>query len=557
MSSPFQAPPAGTDVPPSSDARYFYRRQVYSRNPVTDTNFVGGRTVNFQAEASGGHYLVPSECRIVAKLLVTNSTGGQLEKSVRFATDPIHTGMFSAGMLSINGTTVESVASNMRDVALLQLRMDNTSAGADMGGGTAGLLGFSQKMVQSEEHLSPADLVAVKAGNGGTAAGAGNDSSTATNAAGGWTAATALQAAVPTDERSDKHELLLNNCSNKRRSDGQSFSTTAVAAGNSYAGADGNSVAPSPIEISAPMSQGFAFMRQKRAFLPDMQFQWNYTINPDFAKDMCFSEFLPAAVSAVSAANDSKLAGIVPAVSAAAGTPTIVVQELYADLMYAVPRVAIPRGPSIQVPYQGISVYHRQLTANKTFTEVFSGIPASIGMVAVALRDPASSTFVNSELYKIGGDPNYGFSRFSLQLGALQLPQPAAELDMSEKQVGRAFADWLSLTGGGATNGNGGALANLTGWTSAPILGYRILQDPGAYADTLTLRFDLKTALNGVAAQTDHPTDAELKAGAANRYPYQEMPELVVAVIHQKVFEAFWNDGDTFPSRIVCDDVLN
>jgi hypothetical protein len=219
--------------------------------------------------------------------------------------------------------------------------------------------------------------------------------------------------------------------------------------------------------------------------------------------------------------------------------------------------VAIQRGPSISVPYQGISVYHRQLTANKTFTEVFSGIPASIGMVAVALRDPASSTFVNSELYKIGGDPNYGFSRFSLQLGALQLPQPAAELDMSEKQVGRAFADWLSLTGGGATNGNGGALANLTGWTSAPILGYRILQDPGAYADTLTLRFDLKTALNGVAAQTAHPTDAELKAGAADRYPYQEMPELVVAVIHQKVFEAFWNDGDTFPSRVIVDDVLN
>jgi len=557
MSSPFQAPPAGTDVPPGSDARYFYRRQAYSRNPVTEGNFVGGRSVNFTAEASGGHYLVPSECRIVAKLLVTSSEGTQLEKSVRFATDPIHTGMFSAGMLSINGTTVESVASNMRDVALLQLRMDNTSAGADMGGGTAGLLGFSQKMVQSEEHLSPADLAAVKAGNGGTAAGAGNDSSTATAQAGGWTAANALQAAVPTDERSDKHELLLNNCSNKRRSDGSVFSTTAVAAGNGYAGADGNSVAPSPIEISAPMSQGFAFMRQKRAFLPDMQFQWNYTINPDFAKDMCFSELLPAAVSAVSGANDSALAGIVPSVSAAAGTPTIVVQELYADLMYAVPRVAIPRGPSIQVPYQGISVYHRQLTANKTFTEVFSGIPASIGMVAVALRDPASSTFVNSELYKIGGDPNYGFSRFSLQLGALQLPQPAAELDMSEKQVGRAFADWLSLTGGGATNGNGGALANLTGWTSAPILGYRILQDPGAYADTLTLRFDLKTALNGVAAQTDHPTDAELKAGAANRYPYQEMPELVVAVIHQKVFEAFWNDGDTFPSRIVCDDVLN
>ena len=37
MASPFMAPPAGTDVPPSSDTRYFYRRQVYSRNPVTGT----------------------------------------------------------------------------------------------------------------------------------------------------------------------------------------------------------------------------------------------------------------------------------------------------------------------------------------------------------------------------------------------------------------------------------------------------------------------------------------------------------------------------------------
>ena len=49
-------------------------------------------------------------------------------------------------------------------------------------------------------------------------------------------------------------------------------------------------------------SQGFSFMRQKRSFLPDMQFQWSYTINPDFARDMFFSEFVPAAVSAVSGA---------------------------------------------------------------------------------------------------------------------------------------------------------------------------------------------------------------------------------------------------------------
>ena len=70
MASPFTAPPAGTEVPPSSDARYFYRRQAFSRNPVTGGNWQPGKSVNFVAEASGGHYLVPSECRIVARLLV-------------------------------------------------------------------------------------------------------------------------------------------------------------------------------------------------------------------------------------------------------------------------------------------------------------------------------------------------------------------------------------------------------------------------------------------------------------------------------------------------------
>ena len=78
------------------------------------------------------------------------------------------------------------------------------------------------------------------------------DSSAATAGAGGWNGATAMQAAVPTDERralgqgsSDKHELLLNNCSdNKRRADGRVFSANAVAGAAGYAGADGTSIAP-------------------------------------------------------------------------------------------------------------------------------------------------------------------------------------------------------------------------------------------------------------------------------------------------------------------------
>ncbi len=157
---------------------------------ITNSNWQGGKTVNITAEASGGHYLVPSECRLVARLKITNHDGEQLEQSVRFATDPIHTGMFSAGMLSINGTTVESIAANMRDQSILQLRMDNTTAGADLGGGTAGLLGFSQKMTQSSEHFSVADVATLKQGNGG----AGGDGVDSTGVGAAHTAAKGLNA---------------------------------------------------------------------------------------------------------------------------------------------------------------------------------------------------------------------------------------------------------------------------------------------------------------------------------------------------------------------------
>ena len=87
------------------------------------------------------------------------------------------------------------------------------------------------------------------------------------------------------------------------------------------------------------------------------------------------------------------------------------------------------------------------------------------------------------------------------------------------------------------------------------LLGYRILQDPGAYADTLTLRFDLKNQLVSDSAQM--PDDDELRVRDPTKLPYKEMPELVIGVIHQRVFEAFWENSETFPSRIVVDDVLN
>ena len=53
------------------------------------------------------------------------------------------------------------------------------------------------------------------------------------------------------------------------------------------------------------------------------------------------------------------------------------------------------------------------------------------------------------------------------------------------------------------------------------------------------------------------PTDDELRVRDPAKLPYKEMPELVVGVIHQRVFEAFWSEGETFVNRIVVDDVLN
>ena len=83
----------------------------------------------------------------------------------------------------------------------------------------------------------------------------------------------------------------------------------------------------------------------------------------------------------------------------------------------------------------------------------------------------------------------------------------------------------------------------MTEWCSTlgPILAFRVLQEPGSYASTLTLRFNLKNALIDAAAAT----------------PYKGSPELVVYCVHQKVFEAFWEQGQTFPSRVLVDDVLN
>ena len=58
----------------------------------------------------------------------------------------------------------------------------------------------------------------------------------------------------------------------------------------------------------------------------------------------------------------------------------------------------------------------------------------------------------------------------------------------------------------------------------------------------------MSTKANKIIDQSDYDLDVD---------PHMSMPELAVGVVHQRVFEAFWDGPDTFPTRVVVDDVLN
>ena len=336
------------------------------------------------------------------------------------------------------------------------------------------------------------------------------------------------------DERSDKYELLVQNCSSIDR-----INADAAAVATNV----------DQVEISSPLGQVFTFCRQTKAFLPNMQFQIQLTISDNYQKDMFYTQALPSVAGLgvptmnIAFANVAGLtvgeldaAARLPVVAAAALAPTVEVEELYLDAMFAVPSVNVSPPKSLQVPYQAVSVYTRTLTPASNFTETFTSIPASVGAIVIGLRDATHGIANNRELYERGArggatGADQGIKTLSLALGSLQLPIPAYQLNFSKHQFGRLFADWLSFTGGSASNGVGGD--SMTEFAKSPLAAFRVLQEPGAYASTAIVR--LETA----GANTDANT------------------EMVLWCIHQKVFEAFWSDGESFPSRVVVDDVLN
>ena len=128
------------------------------------------------------------------------------------------------------------------------------------------------------------------------------------------------------------------------------------------------------------------------------------------------------------------------------------------------------------------------ITGEGNFTEQFSGIPPSVGAIVVALRSNAHGLDKNRELYQKGTL----ITKASLSLGALQLPTPEYDISFPDRRFGRVFADWISFTGGSVSNGLGDSLSE---FAKSPLLAWRILQDPGSYSSTASLRFSVASTV--------------------------------------------------------------
>ena len=91
------------------------------------------------------------------------------------------------------------------------------------------------------------------------------------------------------------------------------------------------------------------------------------------------------------------------------------------------------------------------------------------------------------------------------------------------------------------------------------------MQNPGveesrrihSFIPTFSETFSSAQALRTGSESTEANKAVSLASVDAAVDPYMSQPERVVGVVHQKVLEAFWDGPDTFPTRIVCDDVLN
>ena len=114
------------------------------------------------------------------------------------------------------------------------------------------------------------------------------------------------------------------------------------------------------------------------------------------------------AVFAIPSASGTKVGaeklipGYISPVAPTVREPLLEVEECYVDLMMAVPSQILPPPTSYQIPFQEVSVYTRSLSNGENYTENFTSIPSSVGMVVLGLRNSAHTVGNNRELYSLG-----------------------------------------------------------------------------------------------------------------------------------------------------------
>jgi hypothetical protein len=460
-SDKFIPTPAGTPIAAPTSVQSFMRRQVFPRAPVTNDSWSGGREAHFSFRASGTDCFVATQSRLVLKMHVRSNiaeAGGELAgvpagdthkrpslESVRLAQDPVARA-FSSARLSLGGVTVTNTGADVQDIATLIGRTQGTKPGG-AAGGSAGMVGFDDRMFQREETES-ADVANLT-----------------------FTA----QA-----ERNPKQDILLEAL-------GQEF------------------------EVSTPLGNLIPFFMQDKTYMRNTEFDVRFVVSSHFDTDMLVTKAVPATArnrgievtqdgttAAIVAAVNRTVPQLLPAIDAAgANTHKIVVTDCFIDACFATPSAPLPPLRSMQIPFSDITLYTRPLAANQTsFTETFSGIPPSTSAVIVALRSETHGLAADRERYLLGGSGS-GFKNFQLTAGQFVAPQPSYNLNFPNRNASRAMADFVDFVGGSARDGAGAFSYNE--YCDAPILCFRLLQPKGTYSPTATARIEL---LAGAAANT-------------------------------------------------------
>ena len=165
MAQLWEVPPAGTPFAPNRINNTF-TRSVYSRVPISGTQWQAGRTAQFAFKSTSTDLVHLPSSRIVVRMKLTDGNGAEMPPSIRLQSDVVNT-LFSQAKYSINGTVVSSCGANYSDLSNVHHRLNDTLSG-ETTAGSLGMIGFQKKMHPAAQggpiSSSPADVTAAKLG---------------------------------------------------------------------------------------------------------------------------------------------------------------------------------------------------------------------------------------------------------------------------------------------------------------------------------------------------------------------------------------------------------